>query len=161
MSFHWLPLCCFVVVIVVISLMVFPFQNYSTEWMSFQQMDIARISRPRDLFPQGFHKVSKWSIDHVWIATKVEKSSSTSFLPDLLPLLLALGERSPCSSEEHPPASCSSGLASLEYDDNRIRVVMMVVMITATTRLRASRSWWDGMKRIDLYILYIDIFIPA
>jgi len=30
---------------------------YSTEWMSFQQMDIARISRPRDLFPQGFHKI--------------------------------------------------------------------------------------------------------
>ena len=31
--------------------------NDSTEWMSFQQMDIARISRPRDLFPEGFHKV--------------------------------------------------------------------------------------------------------
>ena len=29
----------------------------STEWITFQQMDIARISKPRDLFPEGFHKV--------------------------------------------------------------------------------------------------------
>ena len=37
--------------------------NGSTERMSFQQMDIAQISRPRELFPKGFNKVlsrSSW-----------------------------------------------------------------------------------------------------
>ena len=29
----------------------------STKRMKFQQMDIARISKPRELFPEGFHKV--------------------------------------------------------------------------------------------------------
>ena len=52
---------------------IFVSKTASTEWMSFQQMDIARISRPRDLFPQGFHKVSNTINDQLIMSESPQK----------------------------------------------------------------------------------------